>query len=87
MLNLFKRKQEVVLTNEQKVFEARKSVETSLSMFSKISEDVEKANATLEAVIEEDTQRKNEIEINIKNAKAELESNKALQEKIQAFIK
>lgn len=85
-MRLFKRKKEVALTSEEKVQEVRKSIESSLSMFSKVHEDISKANETLEEIIQEDTQRKAEIENNIKNAESELESNKARQEKLEAFI-
>lgn len=75
------------LTNQQKVQRAKSQIENSLSMFSKIHNDLEGANETLSLVIVADTQLIEETQVNINSAQKEFESNKALQEKIKAFIK
>jgi hypothetical protein len=88
MLGLFKKKEkELVLTNEQKVALAKRKIEISFNTFKKMNDDIEEANATLKAVIDEETQRIIEIEKNRDLASDELHANLALQNQLKIFIK
>jgi DNA polymerase/3'-5' exonuclease PolX len=87
MFGFKKKEKEVILNNEQKVAYAKRKIELSLNLFKEINEDIEEANEVLQVVIAEDTQRMMDIAQNIENAKDELTANKALQEKLNTFIK
>lgn len=84
MKNIFRKRK---LTNEEKVIQSKNRVQGALSMFTRIHNDLEEVNSTLETVIAQDTTTMSAINQNIDNANAELEANKKLQEKIKPFIK
>lgn len=87
MKNIFRKRKNIELTNEEKVSQSKVKVQGALSMFTKINKDLEEVNTTLEEVVSQDTLMVEVINQNIENANAELEANKKLQEKIQQFIK
>lgn len=87
MKNIFRKRKNIELTNEEKVNQSKNKVQSALSMFTQIYADLEEANTTLETVIVQDTVQVSAINQNIDNANAELEANKKLQEKIKPFIK
>lgn len=74
-------------TNAEKVQQVKQQVDTSLGMFSKIYSDLEEANTVLMNVIQEDTALIVSTQANVNTAKAELDSNLTLQEKIKQFTK
>lgn len=79
--------EEVELTSQQKVEDARDRIERSFSMFKSINNEIEDVNKELTDLIEKDKVIVEDIKKNIDNAELELQANKALQEKVSQFIK
>lgn len=87
VLNMFKRNKTIVLNNFERVNDARARVESALSTFKQIHQEIEETNVLLDRVIEEETQKVTEIERNRDRAVEERNMNLSLQGKIAEFLK